>query len=282
VSYQEPLSKHAVAISISESTDMNVLGLGNEHLVDAMAEVARHLLAMGTRLMYGGDLRPGGFTEILFELVARYRRDADLEDERMAVTNVLAWPVHITLSNERLEELSEGLRGVAELVYLSVEGNAISADDRLKMASVQPENDEWIIGLTSMREFVTSVTDARIVLGGRVDDFKGRMPGIAEEALDAMKARKPLFLLGGFGGCSRDIAEDLGLKPLSSLGRRQWAGRYNFVGLSAASLNNGLDDKENETLAMTQYVDEAITLILRGLLRNASFPSSEMSSENGK
>jgi hypothetical protein len=135
VTYQEPLSKYAVAISISESSDMSVLGLGNEHLVDAMTEVARHLLAMGARLMYGGDLRPGGFTEILFELVARYRRDADLDDERLAVANFLAWPVHITLSSERLAELSDALTGVAELICLSADGHVISPDDRLKMRS---------------------------------------------------------------------------------------------------------------------------------------------------
>lgn len=269
VTYQEPLSKHAVAISISESSDMNVLGLGNEHLVDAMAEVARHLLAMGARLMYGGDLRPGGFTEILFELVARYRRDADLDDERLAVANFLAWPVHITLSRERLQELSTALTDVAELICLSADGHVISQDDRLAMSPIQPENDEWIKGLTAMRDVMTKVSDARIVLGGRVDNFKGKMPGVAEEALAAMKARKPLFLLGGFGGCARDIAEDLKLKPPSSLSRTQWTGRQDFVGVTSANLNNGLDDQENRTLAMTQHVDQAIALILRGLLRTA-------------
>src|SRR5436309_455279 len=114
MSYEEPLGKHAVAISISDSPDLRVLGLGNEHLVDSMAEVARHLLAMGARLIYGGDLRPGGFTEVLFELIARYRRDADLGDERVGVTNVLAWPVHMSLEVQQLRELSESLRGVAD------------------------------------------------------------------------------------------------------------------------------------------------------------------------
>jgi hypothetical protein len=120
-----------------------------------------------------------------------------------------------------------------------------------------------------MRDVTTKMSDARIVLGGRIDNFKGRMPGVAEEALATMKARKSLFLLGGFGGCARDIAEDLGLKTLSPLSRTQWAGRQDFVGLTAADLNNGLDIQENENLAMTQHVDQAITLILRGLLRTA-------------
>ncbi|HEY0722770.1 MAG TPA: hypothetical protein VGD41_01990 [Pyrinomonadaceae bacterium] len=44
MSYDEPLSKSTVAISISESPDMGTFGLGHEHLIDAMADFARHLL----------------------------------------------------------------------------------------------------------------------------------------------------------------------------------------------------------------------------------------------
>ena len=79
MSYQEILGQKTIAISISESPDMSVLGLGDEHLRDAMAEIARHLLALGARLIYGGDLRQHGFSDLLFELVARHRRDALLD-----------------------------------------------------------------------------------------------------------------------------------------------------------------------------------------------------------
>ena len=63
----------SVAISISESPDMAVLGLSDEHLQDAMAELALALLSSGTSLAYGGDLRAHGFTELLFELLMRYQ-----------------------------------------------------------------------------------------------------------------------------------------------------------------------------------------------------------------
>jgi H+/gluconate symporter-like permease len=77
MTYREVLSQRVIAISTSESPDMPVLGLTDEHLRDAMAEIARHLLALGARLAYGGDLRAYGFTDLLFELVARHSRDAD-------------------------------------------------------------------------------------------------------------------------------------------------------------------------------------------------------------
>src|SRR5438552_2418009 len=90
--------RHAVAVSISESPDLSALGLGDKHLQDAMAEVARYLLVNGRRLLYGGDLRPGGFTEVLFELAARHH-----SDERNAgpsVVNYLPWPVHMSLASD--------------------------------------------------------------------------------------------------------------------------------------------------------------------------------------
>ncbi len=57
MTYREMLSQHVIAISTSDSPDMPVLGLSQQHLYDAMTEIARHLLALGARIVYGGDLR---------------------------------------------------------------------------------------------------------------------------------------------------------------------------------------------------------------------------------
>src|SRR5258705_13102672 len=100
---------------------MPALGLSDEHLRDAMAEIARHLLALGARLVYGGDLREHGFSELLFELVARHRRDADDGDDRTCVVNYLAWPVHIRMTADRLERFSSDLEGSAELICLGLD-----------------------------------------------------------------------------------------------------------------------------------------------------------------
>lgn len=136
-----------------------------------------------------------------------------------------------------------------------------------------PSNEEWSLGLTAMRTLMTNVTDARVILGGRTEHFKGKMPGVAEEALEMFKARKPLFLLGGFGGCARDMTEDLSLAPSRSSTKTQWTGRSSFAEFSSSDLNNGLHPQENEILATTPHVDEAVTLILRGLLRLTRNPS---------
>jgi len=266
MSYREALSQHVVAISMSESPDMPILGLSDQHLRDAMAEIARHLLALGARLVYGGDLRTQGFTELLFELVARHRRDADEGDERASVLSYLAWPVHIQKPASELEQYAADLAGSAALVLLALDGRRLTPRERVTMPQAQPTEAEWEQGLTVMRAVVRAETHARIVLGGRVDHYKGAMPGIAEEALQSLEAKQPLFLMGGFGGCARDVAETLGLIVPWGASRPTWPRRPAFEAYSGGDLNNGLTAGENATLAQTLHVDQAITLILRGLL----------------
>jgi hypothetical protein len=266
MSYRQALSQQTVAISTSESPDMPALGLSDAHLRDAMGEIARHLLALGARLVYGGDLRTHGFTELLFELVARHRRDADLGDDRTGVVNYLAWPVHIGKSATELEQLAADLAGAAELICLTLDGTSLRPVERAALAQSQPTDTQWAEGLTAMRLRMRTETNARIVLGGRVDNYKGTMPGIAEEALLSLQVQQPLFLMGGFGGCARDIAETLGLVAPWAASRVAWPGRQEFDAFKPADLNNGLTAEENATLACTPHVDQAAALILRGLL----------------
>ncbi len=267
VSYRETLGNRTVAISISESPDMPALGLTEAHLRDGMAEIARHLLALGASLLYGGDLRRGGFSRLMFELVARHRRDADEGDERPGVVNFLAWPVHIQQPSVELEEAMGDLEGFAELVLLGLDGTPLSMSARQAVEQRQPTEVEWSDGLTAMRRRMLGEGNARVVLGGRVEGYKGAMPGIAEEALLSLQASRPLYLLGGFGGCAYDVAEALGLVAASVIPRRHWHGRSEIERFSPDDLNNGLSRDENQTLARTPHVDQAVVLILRGLAR---------------
>jgi hypothetical protein len=266
MSYREPLSQMAIAISISESDDLAVLGLAEEHLRDAITEISRHMLAMGARLIYGGDLRDNGYTKLLFELVTRHRRDADIGDVRPAIANYLPWPVHSMKSSTYLSDLREGLEGIGELYCLDREGRIIAQDADIGLSPTAFSDEDWSSSLTAMRHAQTEATFARIALGGRVTQFKGRMPGIAEEAEFALKAQQPLYLLGGFGGCARDIASDMGLMP-DVKNPINWLGRNQFSSWGVNDLANGLEFDEIRTLARTVHVDQAVALILRGMLR---------------
>ena len=254
------------AISISESPDMPALGLSDGHLQDARAAIALHLLASGTSLAYGGDLRAHGFTELLFELVERYQGHPR-HSGRIGATDYLAWPVHIRMTADELAEFSAGHEKAARLVFLARNGARLEREKRPALAAHEPDDTEWAEGLTAMRSVMRKETQARIVLGGRVAGYKGRMPGIAEETLLSLRARQPVFLLGGFGGCARGIAETIGLADRWAGSRSDWSGRSRFEGYSPEDLRNGLSDEENAVLARTPHIHQAVTLVSRGFRR---------------
>ncbi len=259
-------SRHWIAVSTSESSDMEVFGLSIDHLRDAMVEIARYVLRFGSCLVYGGDLRQHGFSELLFEIVARYQPVSNDDDGHAGVTNYLAWPVHIQMPFDELEETAENLNGSANLVCLDMEGEQMTMQQRKQLKTMKPTDAQWSEGLTAMRRHMLKQTKARIILGGRTEEYKGTMPGIGEEALLSLKARQPLFVIGGFGGCARDIAESLGLVKKRMFSQNVWTGLEEFENFSSIDLNNGLSAKENATLATTPHIDQAIVLILRGLI----------------
>jgi hypothetical protein len=285
----------SIGISISETdaVELKALGFSGFHLQNAMLEIARQCLAQGAKLVYGGDLRPDGFTENLLELV-RYHNDA-LKKEFNPVVNYLAWPLKPTLNVAWAAQNKDALQ-IKE----------IDAPPDLKQAGLIKEIPRggdisaipgyvWARCLTAMREELVTQTQARIMMGGRMLGYKGKYPGLVEEALLTLAAGKPLFLLGGYGGATRVIIEALqGRKPkqltqdyqCTSISYAALMREFNqqiikqqlphapidyeavtktFADIGISGLNNGLNDEENRTLFATINNEEAIGLILAGL-----------------
>ena len=259
-----PETTPAVGISVSESPDLKALGLSDGHLRDAMAEIALHLLASGRSLVYGGDLRQHGFTELLAELVGRYGNHPRRRGT-IAITDYLAWPVHIRMTSDELATLSAEHEPAVRLVFLTLDGARLARECRLKLPGRDPHEEEWTKGLTAMRIAMCHDIQARIVLGGRVEGYRGAMPGVAEEASLSLERGQPTFLLGGFGGCARDMAETLGLAKRWAGSREEWEGRLCFRKYSSDDLHNGLSREENVVLARTPHIQEAVALVSRGL-----------------
>ena len=103
---QDLLKRRVIGISISQSEDLFLRGYGMSHLQDAKIEIARYLLSCGCTLLYGGDLREGGFTTILYDLVEAYAIDEDGKENRPRLISYLAWPVDSTLSKHQEAGLS--------------------------------------------------------------------------------------------------------------------------------------------------------------------------------
>ena len=193
---------------------MRFFGLTDGHVKDAMAAYAIHLLSSGATLAYAGDLRDRSFTRLMFDLALRYRPGQE------AVRNYLAWPVHATMNANEIRELDEALQGFARLILVTPDGHPMPCGEHRTAPPSAVDDKAWRGGLTAMRELMCTHTDARIVLGGKLEGYKGAMPAVAEETLLALAAKQPVFLVGGFGGCARAIAETLGLAD-------RWAGSHN-------------------------------------------------------
>lgn len=273
-----------VAISISESPDSNILGIGKAMFEDLSVELARHLLISGAYLVYGGDLRPGGFTELFKELAYQYgiyEKDRTLKNY---FTNYLAWPIYIGMSPTTQAEY-KSCRVICQKATIP---NTIPTNLHEKM--VPPTSVEnlyyWAESLKAMRQEMEANIDARIILGGRVTGFKGYLPGLYEEAINAANAKHPIYLLGGFGGaalrliklikgettseklfeecCSNRLYQEF----VSSLEKEKVKMIFKALDIyvnNMGVLNNGLSDDENERLFVTTNVTEIIALVLKGL-----------------
>lgn len=273
-----------VAISVSESPDASTLGIGKAMFEDLSVELARHLLISGAHLVYGGDLRPGGFTELFKDLTYQYGIYEKDKMLRNYFTNYLAWPIYIGMSPTTQAEY-KSCRVICQKVTIP---NSIPTD--LHDIMVPPTSVEnlyyWAESLRTMRQEMEANIDARIILGGRVTGFKGYLPGLYEEAINAANAKHPIYLLGGFGGAALRLiklikgettSEKLFEECCSNRSYQEFVsyldkekGEMNFKALdifvnNMGVLNNGLSSRENERLFVTTNVIEIIALVLKGL-----------------
>jgi len=277
-----------IGISISESDNLEELGFSITHLKDAMIEVARYIIASGGKIAYGGDMRQGGFTELMFDLLAYYQADKELPPHERFFS-YLAYPLSVTLSSEKEAELRQNVSFKKVLPPPDVAITNIN--EFLKPNS--PENLYiWTRCLTKMREEMESDCQARIFIGGRTKGYKGKCPGILEELLIALRHKHPVYLVGAFGGVTKSAIDALNnmssenfiddfhlenseYKQMVSLyNERHPEGEINYAqfystiqdtGFSEISRMNGLTETENLRLANTPHISEIVFLIIKGL-----------------
>lgn len=271
------LGGRAIALSVSDSEDLGALGLLQTHLQLALAEIARVVYVSDGRLLYGGDLRPGGHTELLLQELTRYSR------KRGGLTLCLAWNVHRRTALASLEATDQrlGLRG--QIVALDATGKPLAdwrsgrqAEGVDDLSAAQKE-----AAFDAMRGFICAQEHARVAIGGRRRGGD-TMPGIVQEVLLSMAQKHPIYLAGGFGGATIDIAAALdpgclalkaptagpvaprAVPVLEELARQAAGGR------GWRMLNNGLDDDENRRLTATHRPSEIAALVATGLGRVAT------------
>lgn len=281
------LKDKTIGISISESEELNQLGFDVAHLNDLVIETARYILSLGGKLAYGGDMRNGGFTEIIFDLLNYYKADSTVHlNERFH--SYLAWPISLTLEESKQAELTHSV------TFHKISPPAIlNIADEKKFLSPETKEDFfiWSKCLTEMRTIMDSNCAARVFVGGKTKGFKGKCPGILEELLIAIEQNCPVYLIGVFGGISSDAIAAIDgnqterFKKEYYLEDKTYADFYNYYNEKSETpidfdsyfktlkdLNwdglaqlNGLTIEENKRLSVTPHISEIIFLIIKGL-----------------
>lgn len=289
-----------VALSVSGAEDLGRYGLRPAHLDAILLELSRYLLVAGIRLAYGGHLGPDGYTLRLADLV----RDPIVEQLRGAfpsaqvppeLVTYLPWPMLASVRDEaRLGPLVDMVRCHRPAdIDESLDAAFLASPDVEVPADTAVRRFAWSRGLTTMRERQTSETHARVIVGGRLGradaPYRGRMPGVLEEALLGIRAQRPIFLVGAFGGCARLVIDALDgisraeltsayhealpntaeLRKLHADRHETWdefesiAAELKVCGISG--LKNGLSVEENRELATSRSAERIIELVLHGL-----------------
>jgi len=289
------LSKKVIGLSISDSADLLTLGLSDTHVKAAFTEFSAQLLARGANIAYGGDHRKTGFTQILFDVV-RAHNSSGSTTKYHPIINFVSWPLHLKMDDDYKANLKKIAQLKCEELPSDIEADQLAKKD-VYLDSDSPANRYvWARCLTDMRRHMNDECDIRILMGGKLEGYTGKYPGLMEEAHYALEARKPLFLIGAFGGCTKAIIdwitggnpEGLTLEyqmknpvyaALMSLYNERAAAtpklnlapinyalmRETFNTAGVAGLRNGLPVEENMRLFVTTDLDEVVYLVLKGL-----------------
>jgi hypothetical protein len=219
-----------------------------------------------------------------------------------AILNVAPWPLWLSYGDAEWKLFAGNIaRYVAgprpDLRWSDDEVFQLDAKGHRALPSDTPQRRyAWARGLTAMRERITALSQARLVIGGMMEGFAGLVPGVVEEAWLSLAQKKPLYVAGGLGGAARAVCDQLlGLartefsdawatqhlpgydsalalygqdgsefNSLERLGAD--IGSFAKAGLAQA-LNNGLDEAENRELMASTDAQRIARLILSGLTR---------------
>lgn len=263
----EPNSRFNLGVSVSNSPDLARLGLTETHLRMALGEVARSVLIASGKLSYGGHLSEEGYTAFMVGECERYR------SRNRPLTCYLPWSVHRALPSNVLDDYRRAIGLLGRYVFLDAGGKPIDDPIRGRESDGGPvDADTTVHSLSAARLYITEKTDARLVIGGQRTGFQGRMPGVVEEMILSIRANKPIFVAGGFGGAAGDIARTIGLDPEDWLGLPNRSDEADLTELATTvadtgwvPTSNGLSIEQNRQLAVSYRASEIASLVVVGL-----------------
>lgn len=273
-----------VGISISLGNDFvynTNYRIDEKQIIRLSGELVRNLYVRGASVIYGGDFRENSLTEIMLnEIYAIYHQlhKDRKEPKKCVIYNYLADVIAIS---EDIKTLKEDYKDL-----FIIKGGC---DTPKKENNPVDDQVKWAHSLTRMRRNIVKDSDARILAGGKLCGYKGKMPGVLEEFWLSYKKNKPIYLMGGFGGCVHEICQLIHGKDSRFL-QSDWQKDYNLgyestqkklgdlsenidsianeikkIKIQDLANNANLSIKEYERLMISPFADECFYLINKGL-----------------
>jgi hypothetical protein len=299
-SEKDCLAEQRIGISISE---VQGDGFSSNHLhpdllIRLAQDLARHLLARSATLIYGGDLRPDGFTEFILDEATILKER--IRGELQIIENHLAWPLYV--SDPEIVSWRARYSQVMQTKEHEIPADvAAGIPKSLFLTPNSPQNlYVWSRCLTEMREKSISSSTIRICAGGKMSGYKGKMPGVLEEIVFSLNFQKPIFLMGAFGGVVENVCRVMLGKDVPEGLTEEWQISHNTSysdiqaiakthghecdyteivqllkqqAISDLAVRCGLSEQEYITIMRSQFIDECLYLVLKGL-KNLSLKRS--------
>ena len=228
-------------------------------LRDMVVEISRYILNAGGKIIYGGSGSRDGYVNLFSQISEKYGKikieseGKDLPEDEAYIYNYYAWPYMNVLSDDDMAYLKH-----CHLCAQQIYPDGISEEQKRLIPSTQDEEGKMqiISSLSHMRDVRCREARAFIIVGGKTKGSLTPIPGILEEYIKARATKKPIYLLGGFGGEAALISK-------SVISRETII--ESIQDDTYESLNNGLNKEENIRLLLSTNVFEIIRLIIRGM-----------------
>ena len=228
-------------------------------LRDMVVEISRYILNAGGKIIYGGSGSRDGYVNLFSQISEKYGKikieseGKDLPEDEAYIYNYYAWPYMNVLSDDDMAYLKH-----CHLCAQQIYPDGISEEQKRLIPSTQDEEGKMqiISSLSHMRDVRCREAKAFIIVGGKTKGSLTPIPGILEEYIKARATKKPIYLLGGFGGEAALISK-------SVISRETII--KSIQDDTYESLNNGLNKEENMRLLLSTNVFEIIRLIISGM-----------------
>lgn len=276
--------KGKIAISVAYNKDIYSLSINKVQFERFIIELSRRLLDVGAKMIHGGKMEKGGFTERFRSLANHYGQELKAEKDEYYFTNYLAWPYYNEMSNAEYTEYQS-----SRMKLMKVKPSEFVNED-MRDTFIKPLDDNsrflYATSMTAMRKQAESNSNARIIIGGKTSGFSGCMPGIMEEFLIALEYHHPVYLIGGFGGASKIITQIIekvdGVTSATLREKTMATPNYSSLceyyaekgmpvdytvldGIKIEDLDNGLSVEQNLRLFHSLDIEEIESLVLLGL-----------------